>query len=172
MGELIIIETVHMNEDDEIERSVQTHGWHAVNISDHEPPFVYTIGLMPHHPELIIFGLDPETANGILNVIVHETKQGRSFDKSVTYENVLESGNIAIRPVHVTQHPLFLGYAMAYCRRLGRPGSLKAMQVFWPDTNGKFPFDAGCELDVYHSQPRLDIGLTPSELAEWKREWQ
>jgi hypothetical protein len=127
---------------------------------------------MPHHPELIIFGLEPDAAYGILNVIVHETKQGRLFEKSDSYDNVLESGNIAIRPVHATQHPLYLGYAMGYCRSLGLAINLRAVQVFWPDTKGRFPFDAGCDLDVYHSQPRLDIGLTPSELAAWKREWQ
>lgn len=51
-------------------------------------------------------------------------------------------------------------------------GELEAVQVFWPDKNGKFPFDVGCDLDVYQRQPRLDLALTPSEIREFRRQWE
>src|SRR5262249_23768953 len=78
---------------------------------------------------------------------------------------------VGFRPVHPTQHELYLGFAMGYCRHIGRLGELEAMQVFWPDSNGKFPFDVGCDSDVFCIQPRLDLGLTPGELREWRRRW-
>ena len=43
------------------------------------------------------------------------------------------------------------------------------MQVFWPDREGKFPFEAGCDLEVYQLQPRLDIGLSPREVRRFQR---
>jgi hypothetical protein len=43
---------------------------------------------------------------------------------------------------------LHLGFAKGYCRHIGRAGELEAMQAFWPDSNGKFPFDVGCDLAV------------------------
>jgi hypothetical protein len=49
---------------------------------------------------------------------------------------------------------------------------LEAVQVFWPDKNGKFPFDVGCDLDVYQRQPRLDLPLPPSEVREFRRRWE
>jgi hypothetical protein len=61
---------------------------------------------------------------------------------------------------------------MGYCRHLGRIGELEAVQVFWPDKNGKFPFDVGCDLDVYQRQPRLDLPLPPSEVREFRRRWE
>jgi len=53
---------------------------------------------------------------------------------------------------------------MGFLTNSGRIGGLQAMQVFWPDHNGKFPLNAGCELGVYILQPRLDIALTPHEI--------
>ena len=47
----------------EIAEVVREHGWFAASVGDHEPPFLYSIGLMQtcDHPELIVFGLDPES---------------------------------------------------------------------------------------------------------------
>ncbi|MDB5310878.1 MAG: hypothetical protein JWO38_5080, partial [Gemmataceae bacterium] len=58
------------------------------------------------------------------------------------------------------------------CRYIGRIGALEAVQAFWPDDNGKFPFEVDCELAVYQLQPRLDIGLTPREVRKWQRQWE
>lgn len=46
--------------DDEIDEVVREYGWFAAAISDHKPPFLYTIGLMQtcRHPEFVIFGLE------------------------------------------------------------------------------------------------------------------
>jgi hypothetical protein len=60
---------------------------------------------------------------------------------------------------------------MGFCRHIGRIGELRAVQVFWPDPAGKFPFDASCDLDVFQRQPRLDIGLSPSEVPCFQRRW-
>lgn len=55
---------------------------------------------------------------------------------------------------------------------IGRIGELEAVQTFWPDSSGKFPFDAGCDLGVFNLQPRLDIGLSPREVGEFERRWE
>ncbi len=124
------------------------------------------------HPELIIFGLDPRQSHGVLAGIVREIRIGGSFKTPGTHSGILlNDARIAIRQVHPTQHPLYLGYAMGFCRHIGRVGQLQAVQVFWPDNGGKFPFDVGCDLDVYRHQPRLDIPLTPSEIKEFERQW-
>jgi hypothetical protein len=45
------------------------------------------------------------------------------------------------------------------------------MQVFWPDSNGLFPFESGCELDVFQQQPRIDLELTPREIRKFERRY-
>ncbi len=48
--------------EDEIAEVVREYGWFAASVSDHDPPFLYSVGLMQtcDHPEFIVFGLDPE----------------------------------------------------------------------------------------------------------------
>jgi hypothetical protein len=61
---------------------------------------------------------------------------------------------------------------MGFMTNIGRIGQLDAMQAFWPDSAGKFPFEVGCDLAVYELQPRLDIGLTPREERRFRRRFE
>jgi hypothetical protein len=58
---------------------------------------------------------------------------------------------------------------MGYCTNNGRIGELEAMQVFWPDEQGRFPFDRGCDEAVWSAQPRLDQPVLPDEARERRR---
>ncbi len=162
--------------DGEFADDVRTHGWSLANVYDHNPPFQYTIGLMHTcgHPEFIVFGLEADNAHALISGLVQEIRAGRSFAEPGV--QVIRLGDdehrVGFRRVHATQHELYLGFAMGFLTSIGRMGELDAMQVFWPDDRGKFPFDVGCDLEVYQFQPRLDIGLTPRELRQWRRQWE
>lgn len=155
-----------MMDDDRIVADVRRFGWHAVAINDADPPFLYSVGWTRtfDHPEAIIFGLEANTAHGILAAMVAKFRQGMRYDAAGKYDNVLDDVPLGVRIVDESQHELYLGYAMGYCREIRR--DLEAIQVFWPDKNDRFPFEPNCELDVYHCQPRLDIPLTRSERKE------
>jgi hypothetical protein len=126
------------------------------------PSFVYSVGLMFSlgHPELVVFGLADEGYN-ILRAMVEDIRGGRSFADPGAYQGVLAQGSIATRPVHASQHESYLGYAMGYCRERGRIGELEAVQVFWPDRAGRFPFERECDEAVWAAQPRLDQQVWP-----------
>lgn len=161
--------------EDEIAEVVREHGWYAASVFDHVPPFLYSIGLMQtyDHPELIMFGLDADNAHVLFTGMIRDIRAGHSFAQSGTYTVALaDEHQVGIRRVHPSQHPLYLGFAMGYCRYLGRAGELEAVQAFWPDTRGKFPFDVGCHYEVFRLQPRLDIALTPSEIRKFERQWE
>ncbi|MFM8584455.1 MAG: DUF4262 domain-containing protein, partial [Planctomycetaceae bacterium] len=138
--------------------------------------FLYTIGLMEtqKHPELIIIGLDADNAHALLTGLIAEIRNGQSYTESGV--RTVRLGNaqhrVGFRRVHPTQHPLYLGFAMGFLSNKGRIGELNAMQVFWPDSQGHFPFDSDCDNAVSDLQPRLDIGLTPSELRAFERRWE
>lgn len=162
--------------EEDIAEVVQEHGWYAANIRDHQPPFLYTIGLMQtqNHPEFIMFGLEADKMHALVSQLVRDIRSGQSYIEPGVY--TVEIGGhehrVGFHRVHPTQHELYLGFAMGYCRHIGRWGELDAMQAFWPDSSGKFPFDVGCALDVCQLQPRIDIGLTPAELRKWQRQWE
>ena len=161
--------------EEEIAEVIRKYGWYAASISDYQPPFLYTIGLMQtlNHPEFIMFGLEAANMHSLFSQLVRNIRAGRSYTEPGVY-TVNPTGDehcVAFRRVHPTQHELYLGFAMGYCRYIGRIGELEAVQVFWPDAAGKFPFEVDCEWEVYQPQPRLDVTLTPRELRQWRRQW-
>ena len=161
--------------EEEIAEVVREHGWFAASIRDHQPPFLYSIGLMQtqNHPEFIMFGREVQSMHALFSQLVRNIRAGQSFAKPGVYAVNIgrDEHRVGFRRVDPTQHELYLGFAMGYCRHIGRWGELEAMQLFWPDSSGKFPFDVGCALEAYQLQPRLDIGLTPQELRKWRRQW-
>lgn len=161
--------------DEEIAEIVREHGWYAANVNDADPPFLYTIGLMEtcKHPELIIFGLDAGNAHALFSGLIADIRHGTRYSENGVHTVNLngDKHQVGIRRVHPTQHPLYLGFAMGFLTNIGRIGELEAIQVFWPDSRGKFPFDVGCDLAVFNLQPRLDIGLTEREVREFERRW-
>ena len=157
-----------MSEDVEIAQSVMANGWHAISVTDHCPEFVYTCGLMTTfcHPKAIILGLNPRAACSVLEVMVEDIRGGRSFASPGSYDGVLVEFPIAIRAVHSSQHELYLGYTMGHCRYTGNAGGLVAVQVFWPDKQGRFPFDSSCSPAVAALQPRLDVAVASPEARD------
>ena len=162
--------------DDEIAEVVREDGWFAANIRDHNPPFLYTIGLKQtcRHPELVIFGLEADDSYALCTGLIRDIRAGRSYAEPGIYTINLggDEHRVGFRRVHPTQHALYLGFAMGFMTNIGRIGELEAMQAFWPDSAGKFPFEVGCNLAVYELQPRLDIGLTPREVRNFQRQFE
>jgi hypothetical protein len=156
-----------LTKDQEIARSVAENGWHAISVTDCFPSFVYTCGLLTtfQHPELVVFGLEQHTAYSTLAVMVESLRNGQLFTQIGTYNGVLDEWSIAVRRVHPTQFEIYLGYSMAHCRHMGNPGGLAALQVFWPDKQGRFPYESDCDLKVCQLPPRLDLEVSPSELS-------
>jgi hypothetical protein len=162
--------------DEEFAEDVRAYGWSMATISDHNPPFQYTVGLMEtlRHPEFIIFGLESDNAHALFSGLVREIRAGRSFAEPGVHTVSLggDEHRVGFRRVHPTQQPLYLGFAMGFLTNINRIGELEAMQAFWPDDSGTFPFETGCDLAVYQLQPRLDIGLSPREVRKWERRWE
>lgn len=149
-----------MTEDEEIAQSVEEAGWHAIHIPESPfGPFAYTCGLLPRHghPELIVFGLAPTTAQAVLAAMVHDIGEGRRFDDPEPVDDVLSDRALATRPVHETQHELFLGYSIGHLRHVGHEGPLVARQVVWSDDEGRLPGEPGCDAAVVRAQPSLHV---------------
>lgn len=157
-----------MTEDQEIAHAVVKQGWQAIDIYDTDPPFMYTVGLSKtyEHPEAITFGMQSSTSHRLLSDFVQGLRKGLRFDRTGVSNDKVFASTVGFRVVHESQHPLYLGYAMGFCRISNIP--LQAMQVFWPDSQGRFPFDANCEEECYRLQPRLDVALTAAESEEYR----
>jgi hypothetical protein len=154
-------------------QDVETYGWHVVLIQgDGEPGFLFTIGLWQtfRHPEIVLFAPseDPTGMAGRLQPVAERVSDGEMFEADSVHEEIFGRFAGAFRDVERQWYPWFLGTAMAFYGGMDFP----AVQLFWPDRDGTFPWEEGFSTELFPFQPLLyealqsDANLPPSVAAE------
>jgi len=164
---------------DEVEQRVQAdierHGWHVVVVPPEadSPGWAHSIGLWQRfeHPELLVFGSEPQQLGALVNALGERVRGGRRFAAGETDESVLAGLPFALREVAPRWTQVFLGNAAWHYRSERFP----LLQGFWPDRAGRFPWDAGCSAEVAEEQPQLahaelHLALPERLLAALRRE--
>lgn len=131
---------------------VRRHGWYIAYIGGgscsrplcdggdtEDPPFAYTVGLFGlAHPELLILGVDAETALGVLNTLGSRVQAGEpllpgqmvTFDEwphRIVPEPVPNPGEIVFDANRFYQRP--------------DEFSVPVLQLSYDDTEGRFPWE-------------------------------
>lgn len=126
---------------DRIENLITQYGFTVMSIfaaegdDDPSPPFSYTVGLGDKGlPELIVFGLPQEVAHGIISNAVDLLIDG----KLKLGEPASEIGNLALFPQLIATD-VAGDYIFQANHRAGT--LLPAIQLVWPDSDGKFPWE-------------------------------
>jgi hypothetical protein len=129
-------------EDRRVAQIIRTHGCfiQAVSGEKHRPPFAYTVGLFGlSHPELIVFGLDLESAGGTLNWFFGRVRGGTDL----TPGEVVEPPRSGTRfLVEEFPDPGSALYAANRHYQRPREASVPAYQLTW-DVDHAFPWEAG-----------------------------
>ncbi len=121
-----------------------SHGWHVAGILP-DPGrlgWTYTIGLATTtgHPDLVVSGLDPNTAAVLLNDLGDAIRQGLVLRPDDRLPGYLADVDIEIRPVLPRWVPAHFGRALDWY------GAAPAMlAVALPDRANRFPEDPGSE---------------------------
>lgn len=148
-------------DDEAIERKVRADiervGWHLVLVPPDERTagWAHTIGLLERydHPELVVFGSDFEVLGPLLNALAARVRAGARLEPEARVEGVLQGLPLVLRPVAARWIQPFLGNAAWHARRPDLP----ALQVFWPDPGGRFPWEPGCDPAWRDDQPCLAV---------------
>lgn len=131
---------------DRITETINAHGWAVQgvlpNVGDSDPiPFCYTVGLTGlGHPEIIVFGVDPEKAGiTLLNELGERVRAGRAFSHGEVPRNLLAGGYdpVLINVTDLTQ--------LTVARRIYNE-SITALQLVLPDKNNRLPWHAGYDM--------------------------
>jgi hypothetical protein len=137
---------------------IQAVGWHVVGVfpREHEegPHWAFSVGLSYTfgHPEVILLGLPLQSCMSVLNVIGAEIKAGRRYEPGPNYSEILqEPYRCTFKEVHPNHYRNYVGYALWFYEDDAFP----LVQCFWPDKEGRFPWEEGCNEDVKNSQPLL-----------------
>jgi hypothetical protein len=139
------------------EADIEKFGWHLLAVSgDGAPGFLYTIGLWRthKHPELLLFapGEDPSGMAGRLEEIVKRIAGGEKLSAGKKIEGGFGKHSGAVREIRQEWYPSYLGFAGAIYGDWEFP----ALQVFWPDQAGRFPWHPGFDAELARYQPLLD----------------
>lgn len=142
--------------DERIYREVLSAGCSILSFSSSvtAPEFTYSVGLYLNflHPEILLMGLHPETARGVIAKIRDEADRGLILTAESVRHDLFSNG----RPVRFRAVPQdrYLDYIPRNCNLyfslFTRPDAwhdfgFPVLQAIWPDRAGRFPEDPECD---------------------------
>jgi len=134
-------------EDKHTAQTIRKHGTYIQYVggdSDHkQTSFAYTVGLFGvGHPELLVLGVSPQTAAGLLNEVAAQVRGGADLvpGEMLTFETWQH--RVVVEPV-----PNPGEIAFAANRFYERPNefSVQLLQLTYDDRQGRFPWEEGYE---------------------------
>lgn len=139
--------------DDRTRDLVAEHGWAVVTVPEDEegPGFAYSVGLAERfgHPEVAISGMPTDLMHRLVNDAADLVAGGTTLTDGVRTDALLDGYACIVRAAAAANYGEYFGAAERYYG--GRP--FEAVQVFWPDRDGRYPWEAGYASD---SQARMD----------------
>jgi hypothetical protein len=142
--------------------AIDRDGWAVVMVAPRADEsfaaFAYTIGLSERaDSELILVGLDPFVAAGILNSIAENAASGGSL-RPGPLPDVLEGDYVVdLRLMDPSRYEEYLGRLLWFHDNFGRE-PLRVLQFVWPDKRGRYPDEYEVTADDRRPelQPLLD----------------
>jgi hypothetical protein len=122
-----------------------------------DPAFTYTIGNhLAGKPELIVFGINPEDAQGLLNEI---SNRADAAELGTTVEVIDLGGKFPVRAIPCPDWAK-AEYSIQAGRYL-RTEAYRLVQLLVCDPTGRFPDEPGCA-PPYGNVPVLRLQLPPA----------
>lgn len=148
------------NPDDDriVIRDVNTVGWHIARV---EPAgghhgWAFTVGFAQTfgHPEVVVFGLPADVLRAMLDAIGLQLRAGRTFPDGHVDAALAPPYRCVFRGVYAGWHAAVLPAASWFYG----DRAYAAVQLFWPDREQRWPWDAGFDPGLAEFQPLLFLG--------------
>ncbi len=146
---------------------VRAHGWHVINVMPEKtsPGWAFSIGLFEtlHRPEILIFGLRDSTMLQLINQVAENMKEGKKYADGLLDDTLLQGYGCQFKAVDPVWYAETVGLGLWFYGEKEFP----LLQLYWPDRNGRFPWDRRCEASVRALQPRLHLSDADEAGAAW-----
>ena len=148
----------HIPHAEKIEWMIETNGWALEPVParvDTDPPvpgYSYTIGFPAAFgfPEVLVFGLTPVAARGLLDLVADLLRGGTEIPVGVELVGLFDNDlRCVFAPIDVEVWGELTATATAWYRGSG----YTLVQLLWPDRNGFLPTEAGFDQRVRTAQP-------------------
>lgn len=138
---------------------IHSYGWHVVKVleDDKRPGFAYSVGLFKtfNHPELIIVGLNLDSAHILINNMGDDIKRGKHFRSGLMYPEIRDDFNCLMIDVKKENYKTYVGFGLWFYEGDKFP----LMQCIYPTVKGIYPWEKDWPADLKDLQPILgDIG--------------
>ena len=138
---------------------VMSYGWHVPYILEDEsgPGYAFSVGLYLKfgHPEILVMGLPQPVAHKFINLVAGHVASGRVFRPRESTEDLAQGFACSFIPILVDHYQEYLGYDLWFYRSLKQP--FPALQLVWPDKQGRLPWESGYDETFYRAQRLLDV---------------
>jgi len=134
--------------------SIAESGVHVEHVAtDDGPGFSFTVGLWETfgQPEVLVFGLEDEVAQDLLDEIADQADEGKTFVVDSSHDGLLQHYPARFLAVPKGFYREFLGVAVwAY-----EGDDFPVVQLVWPDKQGRWPWEQGVREVFRDRQPVL-----------------
>jgi hypothetical protein len=134
-----------------LKRRIAREGWAMAGVGTRNAAatYVYTVGLQKTfaHPDLIMFGIAPERAKSVLDIIAKRVKAGEPVHEGVM---ILGAAELPLMPRTADAARVELLVPAQLAR-----GRYDYVQIVWPDGKERFPWEAGFDKRRLRSQSFL-----------------
>lgn len=144
--------------DQSVAASTRDYGWHVMGVhADSEAPagWAYSIGMWHtlRSPEVCIFGLDVDVMMPLVNDAGDAVRNGPPLMPDQRRDDIYDNYPAVIRPVHESWCHDFFGVGLDFYQ----VSPLPMAQLFWPDREGRFPWEDDAADYCRENQPLLWI---------------
>jgi hypothetical protein len=139
---------------------VDTHGWGVEPVKPIDNParpragYSYTFGIesLIGRPELMMFGLAPSAARGLMELVVTHLRSGAALPTGEAFVGLLDGDLRAVMlPVDLADHR----HLFPTLRLLYGDQPYRVNQFVWPDRNGSLPWEPDWPHHLRLAQPVL-----------------
>ncbi|MDX6749384.1 DUF4262 domain-containing protein [Geminicoccaceae bacterium 1502E] len=127
---------------DEARAAIEEFGHVVMTIGagEGEPPFAYSVGLARLNlPEILVMGLDADTMHGLVNNAVYMMREsGEPFEEGARVDGIARGYPVVFRRIGHTAAQEYLRVASVFYG-----DGFTAMQMVWPDAEGRMPTEPG-----------------------------
>lgn len=139
-----------------VQRDVEKYGCHVISVFDPKgrlPFFSYSIGIQRSSgaPEVIVIGLRPELGGFLVNEYNRQVRKGRRFRRGVRYRGFLSGFSVYLEPARRAR---FRRYTLG-CTRYYDGEEYSVVQIVWPSTQGRWPWNKSVSKGFVRNQPML-----------------
>jgi hypothetical protein len=147
---------------------VDTEGLHIEIVKPEKkgsPAWAYSVGLQKtmKQPDIIIFGLRPVTMQQLIGNAAERMREGVAYGDGLEDDELLQGYTCVFKSVR----EIWYDVTVKHARWFYGGSNFPLLQLYWPDRNGKFPWDPECQPEVTALQPRLHVADIEASGAAW-----